>query len=64
MDKVVRVIIDIVAGVLNFTGTVTGIWGYVALGVGAIILMTARMSRCSLCSIFGWSSCPFESENE
>ena len=60
IDKMIRVVIAIIAGTLYFTGTVTGVLGYVALGVGAIMLLTAVMSRCPLFSIFGFSSCPFE----
>ena len=62
IDKVVRVIIAIVAGALYFTGTVTGVLGYVALGVGVIMLATAVMGRCPIFSIFGMSSCPLESK--
>ena len=64
IDKIVRVIIAIIAGVLYFTGIVTGVLGYVALGVGAIMLVTAATSRCPLFSIFGLSSCPFEAKND
>ena len=62
IDKIVRIVIAIVAGALYFTGTVTGVLGYVALGVGAIMLLTAAMGRCPLFSIFGMSTCPMSSE--
>mgnify|MGYP003636485065 CR=1 FL=1 len=64
IDKVIRVIIAIVAGALYFTGTVTGVLGYVALAVGVIMVATAAMSRCPLFAIFGFSSCPFEAKEK
>ena len=64
IDKVIRVVIAIIAGALYFTGTLTGILGYVALAVGVIMLATAAMSRCPLFSIFGLSSCPFEAKEK
>lgn len=64
IDKVVRVIIAIVAGALYFTGTVTGVLGYIALAVGVIMLATAAMGSCPIYSIFGMSSCPLSSESK
>ena len=62
IDKVIRVLIAIVAGALFFTGTVSGVAGYVVLAVGAIMLVTAATSRCPLFSILGLSSCPLETK--
>lgn len=62
IDKVVRVIIAIVAGYLYFSGTVEGVLGYVALAVGVIMLATAAMGRCPLFSIFGMSTCPLSNK--
>ena len=56
IDKGVRIVI-IAAGVF-FTGTVTGVLGYVALGVAAIMLATTFMSSCPIYSILGMNSCP------
>lgn len=64
IDKVVRVIIAIVAGALYFTGTVTGVLGYIALAIGVIMLATAAMGSCPIYSIFGMSSCPLSSEGK
>lgn len=64
IDKIVRVIIAIVAGALYFTGTVTGVLGYVVLAAGVIMLATSAISRCPLYTIFGMSTCPFEAKEK
>lgn len=57
-DKTIRIVVAIVLGVLFFTGTVTGVLAYVALAIGAIMLVTATFGTCPLYSLFGFSSCP------
>lgn len=61
-DKVIRIILAVVLGVLYFNGTITGTWGIVALVVGVIMLVTAFMGSCPLYSVFGFSSCPMKKE--
>jgi len=58
IDKGVRIVIAIIAAGVFFTGTVTGVLGYVALGVAAIMLATTFMSSCPIYSILGMNSCP------
>ena len=59
-DRVIRIVLAIVALVLYFTHTVTGVWGIVLLVVAAVMLLTSLMSSCPLYSIFGFSSCPLQ----
>ncbi len=57
-DKLIRLAVAVVLGVLYFTGTVTGVFAYVALAIGVIMLLTAVLGTCPLYSLFGMSSCP------
>jgi len=57
-DRAVRVLAAIAIAVLFFTGTISGTWGYVLLGVGFIFLLTGIAGSCPLYSLFGFSTCP------
>jgi Protein of unknown function (DUF2892) len=58
IDKVVRIALAIVFGILYFTGTVTGVLGYVLLALGGIFLLTSMLGTCPIYSIVGISTCP------
>ena len=60
-DRVIRVLLAIVFGVLYFTGTVTGTAGIVLLVLGAVFLLTSLISFCPLYAIVGLSTCPKKS---
>lgn len=64
LDRIIRVIIAAVLAILFFTGTVSGVLGYVLLAVGAVMLVTALAGSCPLYSIFGFSSCPLKTKTE
>jgi len=57
VDKIVRFIIALAAATLYFTGTVSGVLGYVVLAAGAIMLITALLGTCPLFSLFGINTC-------
>ena len=57
VDKIIRVIIALVFSALYFTGTVTGILGYILLALGAIFILTGIISFCPLYLPFGISTC-------
>lgn len=57
IDKIIRVIIALVFSILYFTGTVSGILGYILLALGAIFILTSIMSFCPLYLPFGLSTC-------
>jgi len=52
-DKIIRIIVAIVAVILYYTGVVTGTWGIVLLVVAAIFLLTSFVSFCPLYILFG-----------
>lgn len=56
-DRLVRLIIAGLMALLYFSGTVTGILGYVALAFGAIMILTAFVKFCPIYYAFGMSTC-------
>ena len=62
-DKVIRVILALVFAVLYFTGTVTGVLGYVFLALGGVFILTSFVSFCPLYSPFGLSTCKTKEAN-
>lgn len=56
-DRVIRVILAVVFGVLYFTGAVTGTFGYVLLGLGVVFVLTSAVSSCPLYSLIGLNTC-------
>lgn len=57
-DKIIRLIIAAVCAILFFTGTITGIWGYVMLAVGAILALTSVISFCPIWYALGINTMP------
>ena len=57
-DKIIRFILAAVFAALFFTGTVTGVLGYVLLAVGGIFVLTSLINFCPLYAIVGLNSCP------
>ena len=60
-DRIIRIILAIVFGVLYFTGTITGTFGIILLVLGGVFLLTSLISSCPLYSIVGLSTCPVKS---
>ncbi|TDO26532.1 YgaP family membrane protein [Sediminibacterium goheungense] len=56
-DRIIRVLLAIVASALYFTGTVTGTWGTVLLVLGGVFMAVAAIGFCPLYAIFGVNSC-------
>jgi len=56
-DRVIRILIALVIGVLYLTHAIIGTWMYVLLVVAAIFLLTSLLGICPLYSIFGINSC-------
>lgn len=59
-DKIIRILLAIVFAALFFTGTVTGILGYVLLALGAIFVLTSLVGFCPIYAVLGMSTCPLE----
>jgi len=56
-DKIIRIVLAIVLGVLFFTKTVTGGLGIALLIAAVVLLATAFMNFCPVFAMFGTSSC-------
>lgn len=56
-DRIVRIILAIIFGVLYFTGTVSGTLGIVLLILGGVFLATSVINFCPLYTLFGISTC-------
>ncbi|MFY0593050.1 YgaP family membrane protein [Roseivirga sp.] len=56
-DRVVRVIIVAALVALYATGTVTSLWGTVALVAAGIFTVTSLISFCPIYAIFGVKTC-------
>jgi hypothetical protein len=56
-DKIIRVFIAIVLAALFYTKTITGTWGYLALAVAGVFLLTSLVSFCPLYTVLGMNTC-------
>ena len=56
MDRIVRVVVSIVLGVLYFSGIFTGVWAIVALILAAALLVTGVVGYCAPYSWMGFST--------
>jgi len=59
-DKIIRIIIAAVIGLLFFKGIIFGTLGIVLLALAGIFVLTSLISFCPLYTIFGASTCPKE----
>lgn len=57
-DKIIRLIIAAIIGLLYFTGTISGTVGIVLLVLAGIFVLTSFISFCPLYAPFGISTCP------
>ena len=56
-DRLIRIVVALVAAGLYFTHTVTGIFGIVLLVVAGIFVLTGLISFCPLYTLFGIKTC-------
>jgi len=56
-DRIIRIIIAAIIGVLYFTETISGTLGIVLLVLSAVFVLTSFVSFCPLYEPFGISSC-------
>ena len=63
-DRLARVALAIVMVVLYLTNTVTGTLGIIFLVVSGIFILTSLISFCPLYAIFGFKTCPVETDSK
>lgn len=56
-DRIIRVLVAAVIAVLFINNSITGIFAYILLGVGAIFLLTSLVGSCPLYSLLGINTC-------
>jgi Protein of unknown function (DUF2892) len=56
-DKIIRIVLAIVFGLLYATGVVEGLLGIILLVLGAVFILTSAISFCPLYAPFGISTC-------
>ncbi len=59
-DRIIRLIIAAIIGVLYFTGTISGTLGIILLVLAGVFVLTSFISFCPLYAPFGISSCPIK----
>lgn len=56
-DRIIRVIVAVVLGVLYFTGVISGVLGIVILVISGIFVATSFISFCPIYAPFGIKTC-------
>jgi hypothetical protein len=56
-DRIIRLTIAVVLGILFFTNMITGTLGIILLVVAIIFLVTSLVSFCPAYTILGFSTC-------
>lgn len=56
-DRIIRIVIAVVMGILYFTGSVSGTLGLVLLILAAVFVLTSLISFCPLYAPFGIRTC-------
>lgn len=57
-DRFIRIALALLFSVLYFTDTVSGTFGYILLGLGAVFILTSMVSFCPLYVLIGFNTCP------
>ena len=53
IDKVIRIVVAVVLGILFFTNVISGTWAIIALAVSVVFIVTSFLSFCPLYLPFG-----------
>ncbi len=58
IDRIIRIVVAAIVGVLYFNGTLSGTVGIVALVLAAVFVLTSLVSFCPLYTLVGLNTCP------
>jgi uncharacterized membrane protein YtjA (UPF0391 family) len=61
-DKIIRILIALIIGVLYFKGIITGTIGTVLMVLGVVFVVTSLVSFCPLYTLFGVNTCKTKKE--
>lgn len=59
-DRIIRIIIAIVVGILYWQGIIAGTLAYVLLAFAVIFLITSFINFCPMYKLLGINTCPKE----
>jgi len=57
LDRIIRLFVAAIVGVLYFTGIIQGTLAYVLLGLSTIFVLTSFISFCPLYTLVGLNTC-------
>jgi uncharacterized membrane protein len=57
-DRIIRVVIAVIIGLLYFTNVISGTLGLVLMVLAVVFVLTSLVSFCPLYAPFGISTCP------
>ncbi len=63
-DRIIRVILAVIIGILYFTGIIKGTLGIVLLVLAIIFLLTSMISFCPIYTLFGINSCSVKEKKD
>jgi len=61
-DRIIRVILAAIIGILYFSGTISGTLGMVLLILAGIFVLTSLISFCPLYAPFGLNTCTLKKQ--
>jgi hypothetical protein len=61
-DRIIRVIVAAIIGILYFSGTISGTLGMVLLILAGIFVLTSLISFCPLYAPFGLNTCALKKQ--
>ena len=61
-DRIIRVIVAAIIGILYFSGTISGTLGMVLLILAGIFILTSLISFCPLYAPFGLNTCALKKQ--
>ena len=56
-DRIIRIVIAVLIGILYFTNILSGTLGLILLGLAGVFVLTSFMSFCPIYAAFGLSTC-------
>ncbi len=63
-DRIIRVIIAVIVGILYYKGIVFGTLGIVLLIAAGVLLLTSFVSFCPIYKLFGINSCAIKEKHQ
>ncbi len=63
LDRIIRLVVAVVIGVLYYTGVVEGTFAYILLGLSGVFILTSFISFCPLYALVGLNTCKVKVSN-